>query len=182
MNEQQPHYRLFSQFQQPDESAVGVWRFTLEAVDGSTRFEASDREPNVTGDRLALLSVIRGLEALDQPSRVSLRTTSRYVARGFRFGLPAWRENNWCWESFGAMRLVDNDDLWRKVDQILKYHRVRCRGWQPIRNLRIEARSDAFQSRAVSATTPSDQRANRLKTMAHWAEIFQPHRPRVACA
>jgi ribonuclease HI len=183
MNAQQPHYLLFSQIRQPThESREGVWRFVLEAADGGTRFEVSDREPNVTGDRLALLAVIRGLEALDQPSVVSLRTTSRYVARGFRFGLPAWRENNWCWESFGAMRRVDNDDLWRKIDQALRYHRVGCRRWRPVDSSPKSPSESWHSPKGIVATPTHRLPTDRLQGMVDWAGIFQPRRRPVAFA
>ena len=79
-----------------------------------------------------MLSVLRGLEALDQPSRVTLHTSSRYVLRGFRYGLPAWRLNNWRWEKFGVMEPVSNCDLWQRVDRAMQYHQVRCHIWKPV--------------------------------------------------
>ena len=39
-------------------------------------------ELDVRGERLELMTLVRGLEALDQPSRVTLMTASGYVARG----------------------------------------------------------------------------------------------------
>ena len=130
-----PHYLLFSESNSPaDRSAVdctgGRWRFVLESVDGSTQFSAADEEGPLAGDRLDLLAVIRGLEALDQPSRVTLMTDSRYVSRGIRFGLDAWRESEWQWESFGKKEPVPNADLWQRVDRALRIHEVRCRVWQ----------------------------------------------------
>lgn len=108
---------------------AGHWRFVLESVDGETRFEASDVERQVSGERLELLAVVRGLEALDQPSRVTLLTPSRYVSRGIRYGLDEWRENQWQWECFGKMMPVKNEDLWRRIACALKIHRVCCRSW-----------------------------------------------------
>src|SRR5258708_6895402 len=114
-----PHFLLFSESrlkrkdveetQQDDgEPIVGHWRFVLEALDGSEKFEADDEEPLAQGERLELLAVVRGLEALDQPSRVTLVTPSRYVSRGLRFGLEQWRESGWLWERFGRMAPVKN--------------------------------------------------------------------------
>jgi ribonuclease HI len=102
----------------------------LEAVDGSARLEAEDEEPETDEGRLELLAVVRGLEALDQPSRVTVVTPSRYVTRGFRFGLEQWRENGWCWERFGEMTPIKNRDLWQRVDQAMRFHRVECRAWR----------------------------------------------------
>lgn len=130
MSIRRPHYLLFSECRIQDEtesSPVGHWRFVLETVDGEDRLEAADREFNLGSERLQLLSVIRGLEALDQPSRVTLITPSRYVTRGMRFGLHHWRHSNWCWEYDGEMRPIKNRDLWQRLDQTLQFHQVRCR-------------------------------------------------------
>jgi len=134
-----PHYLLFSEsrtrpprtYDHPaDDPHAAEWRFVLEALDGSVQFEAADEEPGVEPERLELLAVVRGLEALNQPSRVTLVTPSRYVSRGFRFGLNEWRENDWQWERFGEMTPVKNGDLWRRVDRAMRYHKVDCRTWR----------------------------------------------------
>ena len=134
-----PHYLLFSESRQKSQPSPsrcerglprGQWRFVLESVEGSEKLEAVDEEPETNGDRLELLAVVRGLEALDQPSRVTLVTRSRYVARGFRFGLNEWRENGWKWEHFGEYTHINNDDLWKRVDHAMNYHQVECRTWR----------------------------------------------------
>ena len=102
----------------------------LESIDGTKRLEATDDEPDLRRDRLELLAVVRGLEALDQPSKVTLITPSRYVFRGFRLGLSDWRTNNWRWERFGRMTFVRHGDLWRRIDQAMKFHTVECRRWR----------------------------------------------------
>jgi ribonuclease HI len=102
----------------------------LEAVDGSAKFEVCDQEQDVEGERLELLAVVRGLEALDQPSRVTLVTPSRYVSHGLRYGLAGWRESGWQWERFGKMTAIKNSDLWQRIDKALQYHDVICRTWR----------------------------------------------------
>jgi ribonuclease HI len=106
------------------------WRFVLQSSDGVDRLEAFDREPDDRGERLELLAVVRGLEALDQPSHVTLVTGSRYVRHGLVYGLTEWRENNWRWDRFGEFAPVKNADLWRRIDQALAYHTLVCRTWR----------------------------------------------------
>jgi ribonuclease HI len=106
------------------------WRFVLQSADGAARLEAADREPDDRGERLELLAVVRGLEALDQPSHVTLVTGSRYVRHGLVYGLSEWRENNWLWDRFGEFAPVKNADLWRRIDQALSYHTLVCRTWR----------------------------------------------------
>ena len=128
-----PHYLLFCESQASElgytsESAVGGrWHFVLEQVGNGSCLEAADFEASATTDRLALLSVVRGLEALEQPSTVTLVTTSRYVSRGMRFGLNSWRDTEYKWERFGVRMPVRNADLWRRIDTAMHFHGVTCR-------------------------------------------------------
>ena len=91
-----PHFLLFSHVDRAPGS--GQWQFVLRSKDGTQRFEAQDAEPEVASERLDLLTVVRALESLDQPSRVTLVECSDYVWQGVRFGLPEWRTNGWRWE------------------------------------------------------------------------------------
>lgn len=127
-----PHFLLFSEASQAsaDQPDAGRWRFVLEALDGSSSLEAFDDETETSAERLELLAIVRGLEALDQPSRVTLVTRNRNISRGLRYGLEQWRENDWQWERFGQMTPVKNGDLWKRVDQALSIHSVECRAWK----------------------------------------------------
>lgn len=163
-----PHYLLFSECCSVGhgDAARGQWRFVLEAVDGTGRFEAADEERHSARDRLELLAVVRGLEALDQPSKVTLVTPSRYVSRGLRFGLHAWRESNWQWERYGKMAPVKNSDLWRRVAKALEYHDVECRTWRfdpPVgkdfQPTYLDSRRPVGRSQAASGRVESDSLA-----------------------
>ena len=127
-----PHYLLFCDGCLLPSGALhtearGRWRFVLEDIVTGMKTEASDCEPSDHVDRTSLLAVTRGLEALEQPSRVTLVTTSRYVARGLQYGLVEWREHDYCWEHFGSIQPIRNADLWRRVDVALRFHEVQCR-------------------------------------------------------
>ena len=74
--------------------------------------------------------MIRGLESLEQSSRVSLITGSSYVGRGIRHSLEVWKENNWEWEHFGVMRPIKHRFLWRRIERALQHHDVECRVWK----------------------------------------------------
>lgn len=142
----QPHFLLFcdTHLQSPprdsgaenhgvsNRSPGGRWHFVLEQLDGKqssdgTRFEAADGEPATNQERLALWSVVRGLEALEQPSKVTLVTTSRYVSRGLKYGLSTWRDAEYKWERFGVQMPIRNADLWQRISVALNYHGVTCR-------------------------------------------------------
>lgn len=101
----------------------GTWRFSLESFDGQPVFDAGDTD---LGDlnRLTLLAAVRGLEAIDGPSSVTLLSHNRYLVRSLSDSLPRWRENNFVWEHFGRRIDVQHADLWRRVDRALSIHRV----------------------------------------------------------
>jgi ribonuclease HI len=71
-----PHFLLYAEAAQAADSTVsdaGRWRFVLRLPGGETALEAADEEPEAGPERLELLAVVRGLEALDAPSQVTLR-------------------------------------------------------------------------------------------------------------
>ena len=122
----------------------GRWKFVLENVETGERSEATDIEPSFATDRCALVSVLRGLESLEQPSRVTLVTTSRYVTRGLQYGLTEWRDNDFSWEHFGAVQPIRNADIWRRIDRTLAFHQVQCR-WMSQEELPPEAPGEELQ-------------------------------------
>ncbi len=123
-----PHYLLFSEASCPQTGQS--WRFVIQDVETSRRMVVSDNEPAACGERLELLAVVRGLEALDGPARVTLVTRSRYVSRGIRSGITEWRANDWQWERFGRIVPVKDCDLWQRIDRALLFHQVDCQAWQ----------------------------------------------------
>lgn len=141
MNPPKPHFLLFCEGNHsPQEFAAAPsnqvrgnqvknsrWRFVLENVTTGEKFDANDLEAGCTPDRASLIAVLRGLEALEQPSKVTLVTNNRYVFRGLRYGLTEWRDNDFAWEHFGGFQPIRNADIWRRIDRTLSYHEVQCR-------------------------------------------------------
>ncbi|HEX4128536.1 MAG TPA: RNase H family protein [Pirellulales bacterium] len=128
MSLSKPHFVLLADARRRNDQ--GEWSFVLKAADGSALLEASESSVAERGERLELLSVVRGLEALDQPSQVTLVTASRYVRRGIAHGLEEWRRNDWTWESFGEMIPVKNRDLWQRLGRAMDFHRIDVRTWR----------------------------------------------------
>jgi len=129
-----PHFRLLSEAAaspQPSDEPAGRWRFVLQTADGQTCLAAEDDEPEGSSERLHLLAIVRGLEALDEPSRVTLVTAGRSISRGIRYGVTQWRENDWQWERYGKLTPVKNGDLWRRIDRAMAIHEVVCRDATP---------------------------------------------------
>ncbi len=101
----------------------GEWQFSLETNTGELVLEASDRDG---GDlnRLSVMAALRGLEAIDGASSVTLLSNNRYLIRSLTDSLPRWRRNQFAWEHFGRRIDVQHADLWRRVDRALSIHRV----------------------------------------------------------
>lgn len=108
----------------------GEWRFTLTDQSTGQLVVASDSEPGYDLDRLALLGLVRGLEAIPRPGHVTVLTSCRSLRDGLRTGLAGWKANDWKWERFGRLVTVRDADLWRRVDQALQIHTVQCRSWR----------------------------------------------------
>ncbi len=129
-----PHFLMFcDSTASQNSSATAVapvrckWRCVLDNLENQNRIELTDSEAVVAPERGSLIAVVRGLEALEQPSSVTLVTSSPYVNKGLRYGLKEWRENNYHWEHFGTEKPIRNADLWQRIDVALKYHHIDCR-------------------------------------------------------
>ncbi len=129
MTSARPHFLLHAETYRPGRG-TRRWKFTLKSVSDSERLSATDTESDSRRDRLELLAVVRGLEALNCPTRVTLLTRSRYVSRGIRRQLAQWREHHWQWERFGTVKPIRDYDLWRRIDRALEFHTVECCVWQ----------------------------------------------------
>ncbi len=146
MSVPKPHFFLRSEVQEKNDR--GEWKFVLTAADGSATIEVCDEERGLHGERLELLSVVRALEALDQPSIVTLAQGARSVRRVLSEGLDEWRRNGWTWECYGEMVPIKNRDLWQRLDRALAFHKLETR-----RVFRIDAAHELRESTDLSAPT-----------------------------
>ncbi len=139
-----PHFLLFTEAS-VSAGANPRWRFVLQPIGGDKFLAADDVEPGTSDNRLELLAVVRGLEALDEPSRVTLLTASRYVNRGIRRGLSQWRDRKWRWERFGQLVPIRNQDLWQRVDRAMQFHQLECCPAQLAEESREVVRGEAVE-------------------------------------
>ncbi len=76
-----------------------------------------------TNNRMELLGVITGLEALKEPCAVTLYSDSKYVVDAIRLGwAESWRKNNWRRKSGKAL----NPDLWARLLAAKEKHVLSC--------------------------------------------------------
>jgi ribonuclease HI len=79
-------------------------------------------EKDTTNNRMELLAVIKGLEALKEPCAVELITDSKYVCDAFLKGwLDQWQDNNWRTASKSP---VKNKDLWEDLLSQADRHQI----------------------------------------------------------
>jgi ribonuclease HI len=103
----------------------GGWAFILRHAATGKEKESSGGERETTNNRMEMTAVIRGLEALTRPASVELVTDSTYVGKGVSEWLSKWKQNGWRRRENGRWAEVKNEDLWRRLDELLGQHRVR---------------------------------------------------------
>ena len=79
-------------------------------------------EQETTNNRMELLAVIKGLEALKQKCNVNVYSDSQYVVDAFNQGwIDSWQNNGW---KTAGKKEVKNPDLWKKLLDLTKEHVV----------------------------------------------------------
>ncbi len=75
-----------------------------------------------TNNRMELLAVIVGLEALKKPCRVKITSDSKYFIDAFeQKWIDSWQKNNW---KTASKKPVKNVDLWQRLLAVMKQHEV----------------------------------------------------------
>ena len=80
--------------------------------------------PHTTNNRMELVAVIKGLEALKRPSRLRIVTDSNYVFKGITTWIHTWQKRNWL---NSRKEAVLNRDLWERLLRVSKPHTIEWR-------------------------------------------------------
>lgn len=91
---------------------------------GEIEKELCGGENLTTNNRMEMLAVISGLEALTRPSDVKIVTDSQYVQKGINEWLAGWKARGW---KTADKKPVKNVDLWQRLEAALLPHSVK---WQ----------------------------------------------------
>ena len=120
-----PEVHLFTDGACSGNPGPGGWAYILRHPTTGKQLEQSDGERETTNNRMELTAVIEGLSALKMPSHVELFTDSVYVGKGMSEWLAKWKANGWQRKEGKRMVPVKNEELWRRLDQLLQTHQVR---------------------------------------------------------
>jgi ribonuclease HI len=122
----------------------GGWGAILRS--GAHEREISGGEAATTNNRMELMAVIGGLEALRKSSSVTIHTDSRYVMDGATKWLPRWKANGW---KTADKKPVKNDDLWRALENAIERHDVKWRWVRGHSGHEENDRADALARAAI---------------------------------
>ncbi len=103
----------------------GGYGTVLEYVDTKGKLhtkELSQGYVKTTNNRMELMAVIAGLEALNRPCGVDLYSDSQYVVNAFnQHWIEGWVRKGW---KRGKNEPVKNADLWKRLLKAKEPHRV----------------------------------------------------------
>lgn len=124
----------------------GGWGAIL--IHGSRRREMSGGERETTNNRMEMMAVIKGVEALNRSCLVHIHTDSTYVMKGMTEWMDNWKKKGW---KTSARKPVKNVDLWQKLDEILNGHQVKWHWVKGHSGVAENERADELARLAVPA-------------------------------
>lgn len=98
---------------------VGGWGVWLKA--GAHEKSIYGGEVLTTNNRMELMAVIQGLQALKKPSHIKIYTDSSYVQKGMTEWLPGWKQKQW---RTADKKPVKNADLWQILEALAIPHQI----------------------------------------------------------
>ncbi|MEX0678048.1 MAG: ribonuclease HI [Pirellulales bacterium] len=119
-----PEVELFTDGACSGNPGPGGWAFILRHPATDRQKESSGGEGETTNNRMELMAVVRGLEALKKASHVKLMTDSVYVGKGLSEWMAKWKANGWRRREGKQWKEVKNEDLWRELDRLIARHQL----------------------------------------------------------
>lgn len=99
----------------------GGWGAILRS--GSFEKELSGGEESTTNNRMELMAVIAGLEALNRKCSVTIYSDSKYFVDAVEKGwAKSWQKNGW---RKGDKSPAKNPDLWQRLLTLLDSHEIK---------------------------------------------------------
>jgi ribonuclease HI len=84
--------------------------------------EIAGGEKSTTNNKMEMMAVIKGLEALKEPCEVSVYSDSAYIVNAIEQGwIDSWKKNGW---RKADKKPVKNVELWEKLLELMDTHKV----------------------------------------------------------
>ena len=89
---------------------------------GGVETEIFGGEKSTTNNKMEMMAVIKGLEALKEPCEVEVYSDSAYIVNAIEQGwIESWKKNGW---RKADKKPVKNVDLWEKLLELMDKHKV----------------------------------------------------------
>jgi ribonuclease HI len=102
----------------------GGWACVLKYTDSKGKVHVREMygfDPHTTNNKMELTGAIRGLQALNAPCEVEVKTDSEYMRNGITSWIRNWKRNGWL---TGDKKPVANKELWLELDHETARHKV----------------------------------------------------------
>lgn len=123
---------------------VGGWGALLRC--GGREKELYGGEANTTNNRMELMAVIQGLNALTRSCVVEVWLDSEYVKNGITQWMANWKRRGW---KTADRKPVKNAELWRELDAAAQRHAVTWHWVRGHTGHEGNERADALANRGV---------------------------------
>ncbi|MDX1739666.1 MAG: ribonuclease HI [Rhodothermales bacterium] len=129
----------------------GGWAAVLRY--GAHERVISGSEEHTTNNRMEMMAAIEALAALKQRVHASIHTDSAYLSRAFKDGwIDRWQRNGW---KTSAKKPVENKDLWLRLLDVMKGHRVE---WVKVKGHADDPTNNRVDRLAVEAMQEGQRR------------------------
>ncbi len=117
---------------------------------GKHRKELSQGYRLTTNNRMELLAVIKGVEALREPCAVKLYSDSKYIVNAMKEGwMRSWKMRGWRRKK---NKEVINCDLWKTLDVLSRKHKIEFIWVKGHANVPLNERCDQLAENALNSS------------------------------
>ena len=89
---------------------------------GGVEKEIKKKKKSTTNNKMEMMAVIKGLEALKEPCEVEVYSDSAYIVNAIEQGwIESWKKNGW---RKADKKPVKNVDLWERLLELMEKHSV----------------------------------------------------------
>jgi len=104
-------------------------------------------DPDTTNNRMELMAVIGGLEALKEPVELTVFSDSKYITNAFnQHWIDNWVDNRW---KASTGKPVKNPDLWQKILELKRPHQIE---WKWVKGHSGNVHNERVDQAAVNAS------------------------------